>query len=198
MGIKLSRFVVFWTTSTIKDEKSAAKFHYIKTVSGKVVATPSPWNLASKWPVLWAAIASSSTNALKRHQAYTVLQKNEVSKSSFQSVRLSSERQDAASVVANEFRQWQLAVGTYRSFCIADTDKERVDLLTSVARSSFVGVFIRLNWLHGEATAIVGGTTDLDSLIACSTNSWVLCIILSRITVHRNANTKSTVYIKYH
>jgi len=24
--------------STIKDEKSAAKFHYIKTVSGKVVA----------------------------------------------------------------------------------------------------------------------------------------------------------------
>jgi len=31
-------FVVFWTTSTIKDEKSAAKFHYMKTVSGKVVA----------------------------------------------------------------------------------------------------------------------------------------------------------------
>jgi len=25
------------TSSTIKDEKSAAKFHYIKTVSGKVV-----------------------------------------------------------------------------------------------------------------------------------------------------------------
>ena len=38
MGIKMPRFVVFWTTSTIKDEKSAAKFHYIKTVSGKVVA----------------------------------------------------------------------------------------------------------------------------------------------------------------
>jgi len=35
MGIKVPRFVVFWTTSTIKDEKSAAKFHYIKTVSGK-------------------------------------------------------------------------------------------------------------------------------------------------------------------
>jgi len=34
----MPRFVVFWTTSTIKDEKSAAKFHYIKTVSGKVVA----------------------------------------------------------------------------------------------------------------------------------------------------------------
>jgi len=29
--------VVFWTTSTMKDEKSDAKFHYIKTVSGKVV-----------------------------------------------------------------------------------------------------------------------------------------------------------------
>ena len=38
MGIKMPRFVVFWTTSTIKDEKSAAKFHYIKTVSSKVVA----------------------------------------------------------------------------------------------------------------------------------------------------------------
>ena len=38
MGIKMPRFVVFWTTSTIKDEKSAAKFHYIKTVSGKVLA----------------------------------------------------------------------------------------------------------------------------------------------------------------
>jgi len=36
MGIKMHRFVIFWTTSTIKDEKSAAKFHYIKTVSGKV------------------------------------------------------------------------------------------------------------------------------------------------------------------
>ena len=32
-------FVVFWTTSTIKDEKFAAKFHYIKTVSGNVVAS---------------------------------------------------------------------------------------------------------------------------------------------------------------
>ena len=38
MGIKVPRSVVFWTTSTIKDEKSAAKFHYIKTVSGRVVA----------------------------------------------------------------------------------------------------------------------------------------------------------------
>ena len=33
----MPRVVVFWTTSTMKDEKSAAKFHYIKTVSGKVV-----------------------------------------------------------------------------------------------------------------------------------------------------------------
>jgi len=37
-GDKLSKFVVFWSISTIKDEKSAAKFHYVKTVSGKVVA----------------------------------------------------------------------------------------------------------------------------------------------------------------
>jgi len=36
MGIKMPRFVVFWTTSTIKDEMSAAKFHYIKTVSGRL------------------------------------------------------------------------------------------------------------------------------------------------------------------
>jgi len=59
----MPRFVVFWTTSTIKDETSAAEFHYIKTVSGKVVehsiafrvvsiywqgTTPSPINIASK------------------------------------------------------------------------------------------------------------------------------------------------------
>ena len=37
MGIKMPRVVVFWTTSTMKDEKSAAKFRYIKTVSSKVV-----------------------------------------------------------------------------------------------------------------------------------------------------------------
>jgi len=37
MGIKMPRVVVFWTTSTMKDEKSAAKFHNIKTVSGKVL-----------------------------------------------------------------------------------------------------------------------------------------------------------------
>jgi len=37
MGIKMSGAVLVWTTSTMKDEKSAAKFHYIKTVSSKVV-----------------------------------------------------------------------------------------------------------------------------------------------------------------
>ena len=37
VGIKMPRGVVFWTTSIIKDEKSAAKFQYIKTVCGKVV-----------------------------------------------------------------------------------------------------------------------------------------------------------------
>jgi len=36
-GDKVPKFVVFWTISTIKDAKSAAKFHYIKTLSGKVV-----------------------------------------------------------------------------------------------------------------------------------------------------------------
>jgi len=63
----MSRFVVFWTTSTIKDEKSAAKFHYIKTFSGKVVAQsiafrvvsiywqgddPFPLTSLFKWPAL--------------------------------------------------------------------------------------------------------------------------------------------------
>jgi len=37
-GDKVAKFVVFWTISTIKDENSVAKFHYIKTVSAKVVA----------------------------------------------------------------------------------------------------------------------------------------------------------------
>jgi len=38
MGIKYLNVSSFWTVSTIKDEKSAAKFDYIKTVRGKVVA----------------------------------------------------------------------------------------------------------------------------------------------------------------
>jgi len=37
-GDKVPKFVVFWTISTLQDEKSAAKFHYIKSVSSKVVA----------------------------------------------------------------------------------------------------------------------------------------------------------------
>jgi len=48
MGTKLPKFVhfvVFWTISTIKDEKSAAKFHNIKIVSGKVVAQSSGINI---------------------------------------------------------------------------------------------------------------------------------------------------------
>jgi len=65
MGIKYLNFVVFWTISTIQDEKSAAKFHYIKTVSSKVGAqsiafrvvsiywqgiAPFPWYLNAKGP----------------------------------------------------------------------------------------------------------------------------------------------------
>jgi len=38
MGIKYLNVSSFWTISTIMDEKSAAKFHYIKTVRGYVVA----------------------------------------------------------------------------------------------------------------------------------------------------------------
>jgi len=59
------KFVVFWTISTIQDEKSAAKFHDIKTVSGRAVAqsiafrvvsiywqglAPFPWYLNAKGP----------------------------------------------------------------------------------------------------------------------------------------------------
>jgi len=62
---QIPKFVVFHTISTIKDEKSAAKFHCIKTVSGKVVAqsiafrviliywqgvAPFPWYLHVKGP----------------------------------------------------------------------------------------------------------------------------------------------------
>ena len=43
----MPRFVVFWTTSTIKDEKSAAKFHYIKTVSGTVVVQSIAFRVVS-------------------------------------------------------------------------------------------------------------------------------------------------------
>jgi len=45
------KFVVFWTISTIQDEKSAAKFHYIKTFSGKVVAQSAKGYFLSKFVV---------------------------------------------------------------------------------------------------------------------------------------------------
>jgi len=48
-GDKLPKVVVFETISTIKDEKSAAKFHYIfiKTVSDKVVAQSVAFRVVS-------------------------------------------------------------------------------------------------------------------------------------------------------
>ena len=53
MGIKMPRFVVFWTISTIKDETSAAKFHYIKTLSGKVVAQSIAFRVVS---IYWQGV----------------------------------------------------------------------------------------------------------------------------------------------
>ena len=47
MGENYQKFVVFWTISTIKDETSAAKFHYIKTVSRKVVAQSIAFRVVS-------------------------------------------------------------------------------------------------------------------------------------------------------
>jgi len=46
---QVPKFVVFQTISTIKDEKSAAKFQYIKTVSSKVVAQSIAFRLVSKY-----------------------------------------------------------------------------------------------------------------------------------------------------
>jgi len=46
-GDKLPKFVILITFSTIKDEKSAAKFHYIKTVSGKAVAQSIAFRVVS-------------------------------------------------------------------------------------------------------------------------------------------------------
>ena len=50
----LTRFVVFWTTSTIKDEKSAAKLHYIKSVSGNLVAQSIAFRVVS---IYWQGVA---------------------------------------------------------------------------------------------------------------------------------------------
>jgi len=47
MGIKYLNMSYFWTISTIKDEKSAEKFHYIKTVAGKVVAQSIAFRVVS-------------------------------------------------------------------------------------------------------------------------------------------------------
>jgi len=44
---EVPKFVVFWTILTIQDEKSAAKFHYIKTVSGKAVAQSIAFRVVS-------------------------------------------------------------------------------------------------------------------------------------------------------
>jgi len=35
---KIPKFVDFWTILTTQDEKTAAKFHFIKIVSGNVLA----------------------------------------------------------------------------------------------------------------------------------------------------------------
>jgi len=47
MGIKYLNLSSFTHVSTIKDEKSAAKFHYIKTVSGKVVVQSTAFRVVS-------------------------------------------------------------------------------------------------------------------------------------------------------
>ena len=47
MGIKYVNWSSFIQVSTIKDEKSAAKFHYIKTVSDKVVAQSIAFRVVS-------------------------------------------------------------------------------------------------------------------------------------------------------
>ena len=47
MGIKYLNLSSFMQVSTIKDDKSAAKFHYIKTVSGKVVAQSIAFRVVS-------------------------------------------------------------------------------------------------------------------------------------------------------
>jgi len=51
---QLHKFVVFETISRIKDEKSAAKFHYIKTISGKVVAQLIAFRVVS---IYWQGVA---------------------------------------------------------------------------------------------------------------------------------------------
>ena len=47
MGINYLNLSAFIEVSTIKDEKSAAKFHYIKTVSSKVIAQSIAFRVVS-------------------------------------------------------------------------------------------------------------------------------------------------------
>ena len=47
MGINYLSLCPFWTISSIRDEKSAAKLHYIKTVSDEVVAQSIAFRLVS-------------------------------------------------------------------------------------------------------------------------------------------------------
>jgi len=54
IGIKYLNLSSFTQVSTIKDEKSAAKFHYIKTVSGKVVAQSIALRVVS---IYWQEVA---------------------------------------------------------------------------------------------------------------------------------------------
>ena len=54
MGIKYLNLSSFIQVSTIKDEKSAAKFHYMKIVSGKVVAQSIAFRVVS---IYWQGVA---------------------------------------------------------------------------------------------------------------------------------------------
>ena len=47
IGIKYLNLLFFIQVSTIKDEKSAVKFHYIKTVNGKIVAQSIAFRVVS-------------------------------------------------------------------------------------------------------------------------------------------------------
>jgi len=51
---QIPKFVVFGTISTIRDEKSATKFHYIKTVSGDVVVQSIAFRVVS---IYWQGVA---------------------------------------------------------------------------------------------------------------------------------------------
>ena len=54
MGINYLNLSSFIQVSAIKDEKSAAKFHYIKTLSGKVVAQSIACRMVS---IYWQGVA---------------------------------------------------------------------------------------------------------------------------------------------